>query len=822
MKPNRYLLAIVVCMPLLLSSARPVMADPVTYTVPTQYATIQEAIDTANTLLVSNPTNTNTYSILVMPNTPATAYAGFSLKSKIQVSGQETARTFVTGGGSGVAITATGVSGVLVKNLTILSATTGILVSGNSSVDIKNNVFLVGTGTGVTVQGSPSTTIVNNTFYQNGTAIVRDSDLIRITNNIFSQNGTNINQGSIVSQNNITYNDFNPARAETNIGTGSIPNATVGDPDPLLVNAAQADFHLGANSPCIDTGDPTLSDPYVIPSHSTNPSDMGAYGGPSADTIPFPVSGLSSSTTDTAPYAVTLTWTANTAYTVGGYKVYYGYSSGTYNGSDALDSTGTGTLVSPIDVKDVTTFALNGLNPSAVAPAAPTLNPPSPRDGILELSWSSVTGATGYKVHWGLASTSENTSGQITDTSYTLNNLTNGQTYKVAVSAIAQATYYIAVTAYDNSGLTGQVGVHNESAYSTEATVPIGPVMESGLSNEQSDFPEPVIPYPNLPNKGCFIATAAYGHYSAPQVQALRAFRDRYLLATLPGELFVRWYYRHSPAAADYINAHPALKPYVRAALLPLVGGALFLTQASLAAKWGVVVFFGLFMIVFAKKALAPGRDPLKKFLLLILLICPSVASAAGDPLLDQPHWSLEIKGGTFTPALPNFKQYYGKRSVSEYGGSLAYKVLRQVELGVEANAVQAKGQALAPVHGITTGSVTYEVFPLNVFILLRGVFSENQWVIPYAGGGWTRMFYQETVEDQGTSRGSADGYHGRAGLQFALDGIDADAANSMYLDYGVYHTYLFIEAEQTRAVVKSVSTDLGGTSYMAGLLFEF
>jgi hypothetical protein len=86
-------------------------------------------------------------------------------------------------------------------------------------------------------------------------------------------------------------------------------------------------------------------------------------------------------------------------------------------------------------------------------------------------------------------------------------------------------------------------------------------------------------------------------------------------------------------------------------------------------------------------------------------------------------------------------------------------------------------------------------------------------------------MYYKEEVQDQSTVRGSVDGYHGRGGLQLLLDGIDPSASTSMYLDYGVFHTYLFFEAEYIRATVNTVtsgSVNLGGTSWLAGLLFEF
>jgi len=70
----------------------------------------------------------------------------------------------------------------------------------------------------------------------------------------------------------------------------------------------------------------------------------------------------------------------------------------------------------------------------------------------------------------------------------------------------------------------------------------------------------------------CFIATAAYGSLFHPCVTLLREFRDQFLLTSLPGQLFVKFYYRHSPPVADFISTHPYLRPMVQVALLPAVG----------------------------------------------------------------------------------------------------------------------------------------------------------------------------------------------------------------------------------------------------------
>ena len=212
----------------------------------------------------------------------------------------------------------------------------------------------------------------------------------------------------------------------------------------------------------------------------------------------------------------------------------------------------------------------------------------------------------------------------------------------------------------------------------------------------------------------------------------------------------------------------------------------------------------------------------MKKIILLLLALTVPAVAYAEEPLLARPYWSLELKGGLFAPALGDWSTYYGKKDMPEYAGTLAYKILRQVEIGVGGGMAKDRGQATAPIHGTLSGEVSYKVTPLNVFVLVRGIITENQWVVPYIGGGWTRMYYRQTVESQGQARGSADGYHIRGGLQLSLDNLDEEAANDLYTEDGVYHTYFFVEVERTKAKVKSLSVDLGGTAYLMGLLFEF
>lgn len=65
-------------------------------------------------------------------------------------------------------------------------------------------------------------------------------------------------------------------------------------------------------------------------------------------------------------------------------------------------------------------------------------------------------------------------------------------------------------------------------------------------------------------NSGCFIATACYGNYNAPEVIALRQFRDEKLLNTFFGIVFVKLYYSVSPFFAQLISKSDLQKKWVR------------------------------------------------------------------------------------------------------------------------------------------------------------------------------------------------------------------------------------------------------------------
>jgi len=153
------------------------------------------------------------------------------------------------------------------------------------------------------------------------------------------------------------------------------------------------------------------------------------------------------------------------------------------------------------------------------------------------IAWDGMDGiAAGYKVYWGQASRVYEASVDAgSRTEFIVRGLQDG------------ITYYFAATAYDANS--------NESDFSPEAVL----------------FPSTAASASAHPGARCFIATAAYGSSFAPEVQALREFRDAHLMTNSAGRLLVSAYYSISPPIADFIKESNFLKALARWLLAPLV-----------------------------------------------------------------------------------------------------------------------------------------------------------------------------------------------------------------------------------------------------------
>lgn len=192
-----------------------------------------------------------------------------------------------------------------------------------------------------------------------------------------------------------------------------------------------------------------------------------------------------------------------------------------------------------------------------------------------------------------------------------------------------------------------------------------------------------------------------------------------------------------------------------------------------------------------------------------------TAAGAASQP----PRWSLEIRTGELEPELEEWAQFYGDDHADQLGFALAYKVLPYVDVGLAVDHVHDKGVGNLPLNGMPGGEVEFHLYPAHLYVMLRGAFFENQWIVPYAGGGITRAYYRQAIDNQPSVRGKTDGDHSRAGLQILLDWLDEGNAAG-FEEESVENTYLFVERLSFSVEVDGI--ELGGDSVVFGLAFEF
>lgn len=137
----------------------------------------------------------------------------------------------------------------------------------------------------------------------------------------------------------------------------------------------------------------------------------------------------------------------------------------------------------------------------------------------------------------------------------------------VFADGVAERTFSIAVVDDTESVVDGDFRVAIANASDGTEIDPRASSITVSLTSD--DFCVDCIVPIGVP--ACFVATAAYGSYLDPHVEALREFRDRYLLTNVPGRAFVAWYYRVSPPIAATIATSPAARAAVRIVLTPVV-----------------------------------------------------------------------------------------------------------------------------------------------------------------------------------------------------------------------------------------------------------
>ena len=111
-----------------------------------------------------------------------------------------------------------------------------------------------------------------------------------------------------------------------------------------------------------------------------------------------------------------------------------------------------------------------------------------------------------------------------------------------------------------SSSITSNISSNTFSKSSPTPTSKTG-MTQNSTSSSLNSKPQQTAP---TKKEGCYIATAVYGSYDAPQVVTLRKFRDETLSNTVFGRWFIRTYYRLSPPIAEKLKNANRINRFVR------------------------------------------------------------------------------------------------------------------------------------------------------------------------------------------------------------------------------------------------------------------
>jgi len=479
-----------------------------------------------------------------------------------------------------------------------------------------------------------------------------------------------------------------------------------------------------------------------------------------------------------------------------------------------------------------------------LAPDVPTIES---LENSLKISWKLQTGFT-YDVYYkkGSAFTSEtdatkgvaNFSGSQT----TIANLENGQ------------TYHVAIRAYDPAG--------NKGAFSKTVT---------GVPQDRTDF------YEAYRKAGgtdagfdgggyCFIATAAYGTYDHKYVKVLRDFRDKFLLTNGPGSAFVAWYYKNSPAWANWLKKSPNAKFAAKVVLLPTIAFAAFFVRIPFLIQFLLMGAFLLFIGYRLRKRFQKAAKvaPLAMLLLVGALALPNQAHAQveDEHVISPRNFGFEFRMGPYSPDLDlssdlsstakPYEKFFGSGSQFYMEASFEWLFFKKfgtlglsASVGLTWNTAEAKvaTQPLTITQTDTENTETtattssFWVVPTRLDLVYRFDYFAQKYrfpFVPYVRGGLDYFIWFVTAPDGSISTftdsknvttsalGGRFGFHTGLGLQFLLDVIDPTAARTFDVESGVNHTYLFIEWNFSWVGTVTPGLNLSDHSLRAGLMFQF
>jgi hypothetical protein len=198
----------------------------------------------------------------------------------------------------------------------------------------------------------------------------------------------------------------------------------------------------------------------------------------------------------------------------------------------------------------------------------------------------------------------------------------------------------------------------------------------------------------------------------------------------------------------------------------------------------------------------------------------PNQAIAVEDP------WSIGIAAGYFTPATEGWEDNYDHSGGWVPSLSAGYALSTRLSVAAEIAYFRASSQT----RGAITGELSIEEQQLKLVPTTLGLeyvlrFDSTQLLVPFVGAGYRRVTYRLKVGDDDDISGGANGWVGRGGVDILLNALDPSGASGMRESFGVARSYFRLEAQWAKAEAPGTDgsdIDLGGTTYLGGMRFEF
>lgn len=366
----------------------------------------------------------------------------------------------------------------------------------------------------------------------------------------------------------------------------------------------------------------------------------------------------------------------------------------------------------------------------------------------------------------------------------------------------------------------------------------------------------------------CFVATAAYGDYDHPFVLVLRDFRDHTLAATGAGRAFIAWYYRHSPAWADFLRRHPTARTAAAVVLWPIVvaAGAWEYTTA-----FDKLVLFALALLASrrVRRRLAGSARTRITATACLALVVGGARAASAQVVFDEDaasagvgeepprsEWGFELKFGPYTPDIDNeFDCALDTPGCPPYKTTFGddWSLMTQIEvdryfvyplgqLGVAASIGYMSNSAAAfkqradgsPDYGerSTADDTGFRLVPLSVSAVYRFTRIADDTVVPlvpYLKLGASYYIWWITKGDgditenptNGDAYGGTLGWQASLGLAVRAEQLDPGSARNLESELGVEHAGFFFELTYAD-LDRADRLHVGDFTWFAGINFEF